>query len=189
MVFGLREPDDAKFEALSREPGIRLATVAEAAAAGEVVVLAMPWQAVPDVLAQAGDLTGKILVDCTNPLRMGAAGLELTLGYETSGAEQVAAQAPGARVCKAFNSTGYGNMEQPAYDGQRAVMFVCGDDAAACRTVGELSDALGFETILAGGLRTARLLEPLAMLWIQLAFTSPLGRDFAFALLRRNPQE
>ena len=116
---------------------------------------------------------------------MGAAGLELTFGYDTSGAEQIAALVPGAHVVKAFNQTGYANMAQPAYGNQRSLMFVCGDDAASRAKVCELSEAVGFETIDAGALRVARLLEPLAMLWIHLAFTTELKRDFAFALLRR----
>ena len=116
---------------------------------------------------------------------MGAGGLELTIGQSASGAEQIAALAPGAHVCKAFNQTGYGNMEVAAYDGKRSVMFVCGDDAESRATVCALSEAVGFETIDAGALRVARLLEPLAMLWIHLAFTTDLKRDFAFALLRR----
>ena len=62
----------------------------------EAVVLSVPWPAVPDALAAAGDLNGKVLIDCTNPLRMGASGLELEIGHSTSGGERVAALAPGA---------------------------------------------------------------------------------------------
>ena len=76
-------------------------------------------------------------------------------------------------------------MAEPAYDGQASVMFICGDDASSRSKVCELAKALGFDAIDAGALRTARLLEPLAMLWIHLAFTTELKRDFAFAVLRR----
>lgn len=187
IYFGVPQPQSEKTQTLLTNIGANATagTVAEAAAQAHVILLATPWPAVPEALQSAGDLTGKILVDCTNPLQMGAAGLELTVGHNTSGAEQIAALVPGARVVKAFNQTGYGNMEAPAYKGTRAVMFVCGDEAEARATVCALAAAVGFETIDAGQLRVARLLEPLAMLWIHLSFTTELKRDFAFALLRR----
>lgn len=187
VCFGVPKPQGDKMQTLLRELGANAsaATVAEASATANVILLATPWPAVPEALQSAGDLNGKIIVDCTNPLQMGASGLELTTGYTSSGAEQIAALAPDAHIVKAFNQTGFSNMEEPAYNGQRSVMFVCGDDAQARATVCELSEAIGFETIDAGGLKIARLLEPLAMLWIHLAFTTPLKRDFAFALLRR----
>lgn len=187
VCFGVPHPQGDKTQTLLRELGTNAsaATVAEAAATANVILLATPWPAVPEALQSAGELAGKIIVDCTNPLQMGAKGLELTTGYTSSGAEQVAAWAPGAHIVKAFNQTGFGNMENPAYGGNCAVMFVCGDDAQARATVCELSEAIGFETIDAGGLKIARLLEPLAMLWIHLSFTTPLKRDFALALLRR----
>jgi predicted dinucleotide-binding enzyme len=185
--YGDTNPQSEKTRKLLSEIGAnaRAGTVAEAARDAEVIILATPWEAVETALHAAGDLTGKIIVDCTNPLRMGASGLELTLGYDTSGAEQIAALAPGAHVVKAFNQTGYANMAQPAYGDRRAVMFVCGDDAVSRAKVRKLSEAVGFETIDAGVLRVARLLEPLAMLWIHLAFNTELKRDFAFATLRR----
>ncbi|MFN0120143.1 MAG: NADPH-dependent F420 reductase [Blastocatellia bacterium] len=97
----------------------------------------------------------------------------------------MATLAPGAHAVKAFNQTGYANMEQPVYGDRPSLMFVCGDDAASRATVCELSTAIGFDTVDAGPLRVARLPEPLAQLWIHLSFTTPLQRDFAFALLRR----
>jgi predicted dinucleotide-binding enzyme len=187
IYFGVTNPQSDQTQKLLGEIGAnaQAGTVAEAARDAEVIILATPWEAAEAALRAAGDLTGKIIVDCTNPLRMGAAGLELTLGYDTSGAEQIAALVPGAHVVKAFNQTGYANMAQPAYGNQRSVMFVCGDDAPSRAKVCELSEAVGFATIDAGALRVARMLEPLAMLWIHLAFTTGLERDFAFALLRR----
>jgi hypothetical protein len=187
VYFGVPDPRGEKVKKLIAEIGLsaQAGTVAEAARQAEAVILATPWDATPQALRDAGDLAGKIIVDCTNPLRMGSKGLELAIGHNTSGAEQIAAMVPGAHVCKAFNQTGYGNMAQPNYGERRAVMFVCGDDEASRAKVCALSEAVGFETIDAGALRVARLLEPLAMLWIHLAFTTELKRDFAFALLRR----
>ena len=93
--------------------------------------------------------------------------------------------AAGASVFKTLNTTGYGNMAEPAFYGVKSVMFVAGDDAAAKPKVIALVAALGFEVIDAGPLRNARLLEAHAMLWIELALKRGLGRDFAFAILRR----
>jgi predicted dinucleotide-binding enzyme len=88
-------------------------------------------------------------------------------------------------VFKTLNHTGANNMANPAYPGGRLVMFVCGDDARAKPTVLTLVAELGFDAVDAGPLKVARLLEPLAMLWIHLASNQGLGREIAFALLRR----
>ena len=146
-------------------------------------MLATPWTAVRAMPGVAADWSGKILIDCTNPLRPDLNWLEDD--YQVSGAERVAEWATGAAVFKTLNHTGYNNMANPAYPNGRAVMFVCGDDAAAKPTVLQLVAELGFDAVDAGPLQVARLLEPLAMLWIRLATTQGLGREIAFALLRR----
>src|SRR5881296_1094768 len=99
--------------------------------------------------------------------------------------KQVAGWAPAARVVKAFNTTGWPNMKDPDYAGQPATMLVCGDDEGANRVVADLATSIGFEAIDAGPLRIARLLEPLAMLWIHLALFRGMGTGIAFRLLRR----
>ena len=188
VFFGVPRPQDAKNQDLIRRIGskARAGTVADAAGFAEVVVLATPWQVTEDAIKEAGALAGKVVVDCTNPLKADFSGL--VIGHTTSGAEQVAGWAKAAKVYKAFNQTGYNNMGAPSLEGRRAVMFVCGDDAAHKPTVLKLASDLGFEAVDAGGLVVARLLEPLAMLWIHLANAQGLGRDFAFGLLRRiNP--
>lgn len=170
----------------SREPGKgakRQASIREAAQASEVVVLSVPWAAVPEVLKQAGPLAGKIVIDCTNPLKPALAGLEL--GLTTSAAEKVAEWAPGAIVFKAFNQTGAENMASTKGYSPAPVMFVCGDDSEKKPVVLGLARDLGFDAVDAGDLTVARLLEPLAMLWINLAYKQKQGRNFAFALLRR----
>ncbi len=146
-------------------------------------MLATPANANADAIASAGNLAGKILVDVTNPLKPDLSGL--SVGSDTSGAEMVAKLAPGARVYKALNQTGFENMADPVFPNGRAVMFVAGDDAAGKPVVLKLVGELGFEAIDAGDLSIARLLEPLAMLWIHLMVRRKLGRKFAFALLRQ----
>src|SRR3954451_15002866 len=110
VLFGVRHPDDDKTRRLVAAVGPRAqaGTVAEAASFGEVVVLATPWPATEAAIRQAGDLTGKALIDCTSPLKPDLSGLEV--GFNTSGAERVAGWASGAKVVKAFNTTGSNNM-------------------------------------------------------------------------------
>ena len=185
VALATRNPEDPKLAtlALSIGPNATAAAVPKAVEHSEVVVLATPWTAVRDMPGVAADWSGKILIDCTNPLR--ADGRWLEDGYQISGAERVAAWADGASVFKTLNHTGVNNMADPVYPNGRAVMFVCGDDEAAKPTVLRLVGELGFDTIDAGALKVARLLEALAMLWIHLATAQRLGPEIAFALMRR----
>src|SRR5207248_6690060 len=110
IFFGVRHAKDDKPRRLIESIGSKAqaGTVAEVASFGEVVVLATPWPATEVAVRAAGDLRGKIVIDCTNPLRPDLSGLEV--GFTTSGAERVAEWADGARVFKAFNTTGSNNM-------------------------------------------------------------------------------
>lgn len=177
--------DRQKLERLAAAagPNARAGTPAEAAQFGEVVVLATPWGAVEDALQAAGSLAGKILVDCTNPLKADFSGL--AIGHTTSAAEEVARHASGARVVKAFNTTGAGNMENPRYGSDRVTLFICGEDGSAKATVARLAEELDFDVVDAGALTVARLLEQVAMLWIHLAYAQGLGPNIAYKLLRR----
>lgn len=185
VEFGVRDPQKAEVQTAVAACGgnASAASVREAAQFGEIVVLTTPFPATEAALKEAGDVSGKIVVDCTNPLKPDLSGL--TIGHDTSAAEQIARWTNGAPVVKCFNTTGANNMGNPSYAEGKPVMFLCGDDADAKRTVAKLSDDAGFETIDAGDLEIARLLEPLAMLWIHLAYRGGLGRDFAFRLMRR----
>lgn len=187
VFFGVPNPQDERHLALVTDIGLqaRVGTVAEAARSAETILLAVPYDAVADAVRDCGDLKGKTLIDATNPLEFVAGSLQLTIGFESSGAEQIAKLAAGANVVKCFNQTGFSNMTQPRFENVSSMMFVCGDDRAANEKVRGLAEAIGFEAIDAGKLEVARLLEPLAMLWIHLAFTTDLKRDFAFSLLRR----
>lgn len=185
VMFGVRDPHNPKVQALLEAIGARASTgtVAKAAASAEVVILAVPWTAAQEAIRSAGDLSAKILVDCTNPLLPGTS--SLAVGHTTSAAEQIAGWAEGASVVKTFNSTGSVNMVDPRYGSQPASMFLCGDDSKAKSVVARLGEEIGFEMIDAGPLANARLLEPLAMLWISLAYRQGLGPNIAFKLLRR----
>jgi hypothetical protein len=184
VFFGVRNPDSTDAKALLHRCGPRAKAVVvdDAVGEGEVVVVALPWSATKAVL-ESVNLTDKIVLDCTNPLKPDLSGLEV--GTTTSGGEMVAGWAKGARVVKIFNTTGYSNMENPLYGGEHITMFYCGDDAEAKQTAVELARTVGFDPIDAGPLANARLLEPHAMLWIWLAVRGGQGRDFALKLVRR----
>ena len=187
VLFGVRDVNDDKVKELlaSVKGKAQAVSVPEAVAAAAVIVLATPWDAAQKVLETSGDLTGKILVDCTNPLVFANGTLQLTMGFTTSGGEQVAQWAKGAKVVKSFNTTGWENMANPQYGDQAATMFLCGDDADAKKVVAELAENLGFEACDTGGLMMARHLEPLAMVWILMGRMQGKGADFAFKILTR----
>ena len=185
ILFGVPRPQDQKVQDLLRAagPNARAGSPGEAAAFGEVIVFATPWPATEAAVRSAGNLAGKIVIDCTNPLTPDLSGLEI--GHTSSAAEKVAEWAKGAKVCKAFNTTGFNIMANPVINGIPTVMFVCGDDEAGKSVVMRLVSDVGFDVVDAGKLTQARLLEPWALLWISLAFKGTAGRDFGFALLRR----
>jgi 8-hydroxy-5-deazaflavin:NADPH oxidoreductase len=180
VTFAARDPAGAKAAELRRD-GFAVAPQGDAGKA-DVVVLAVPWSGIEATVRALGDLAGKIMIDATNPL---TANLELALGFSDSAGETVARLARGARVVKAFNTTGANNMANSHYPGGKVMMPVAGDDAAAKETVMALAADLGFEPVDAGPLAMSRQLEPMAMLWIKLAYAQGMGREFGFAVLRR----
>ena len=183
VIYGARDPDGERARAAAGAAGARLTTVGEAAAGGDVVVLAVPWAAVDPALETAGDLRDKPLLDCTNPLLPDLSGL--ALGHATSGGEHVASAATGGRVVKIFNTTGSGNMEDPAYGDLPVTMLYAGDDPEANGIAAGLARDLGFEPVELGPLATARLLEPFALVWITLALGRGHGTDIALNVVRR----
>jgi predicted dinucleotide-binding enzyme len=176
VLFGVRDRDKDSVRALLAEagPNASAASVAEAVAFGEVVVLAVGWGAVEDVLMAAEGWDGKVLIDATNRFS----------DIPRSAAEDVAAMAPGAKVVKAFNTIGAEHIAAPQFGAVRASMFICGDDPDALGTVAGLAADLGFEPVDCGPLANAALLEAVARLWVYLAHNKT-GREIAFALLQR----
>jgi hypothetical protein len=183
VVFGV--PDPAKYAETVGSLGAaaRVTTTDAAVRASEVIILAVPYAAAASVAQSVQDWQGRILVDATNPLTPGLAGL--AVGTTTSGAEELARLARGARVVKAFNTTGAENMADPRYAGGTPFMPVCGSDADARARVVALATLIGFDAADCGDLSAARYLEPYAMLWIHMAIQLGHGRRFAFARLQR----
>jgi predicted dinucleotide-binding enzyme len=182
VTFGVRDPAEKKAEA--EKINAAVASIPEAAAGAEAVLLAVPWTAAPAVLKAAGDLSGRVLLDCTNPVTPELD--HLTVGFTTSSGEEVARAAPGAKVVKVFNTNGVGNMADPDYGPLKATMLYAGDYVDANEVAADLAAQIGMEPVYLGPLREARLLEPLAMAWILLARHRGLGRDFALNIVRRS---
>jgi NADPH-dependent F420 reductase len=186
VYFGLRDCHSVKAQRAHAAicAKARWGTAAEAADFAEAVLIAVPWTAAEEVIKPlAARLAGKVLIDCTNPIKADLSGLEI--GHTNSAAEAIARWAPQARVVKAFNTVGAGGLHDARYGDHSASIYICGDDEEAKEMVATLADTLGFEAIDAGPLVEARYLEPLAMLWIHLAMRGKFGGKLAVKLLRR----
>lgn len=181
LVLGARRPDAPEVAALAAATGATAALPDAAAAGADLVILALPWSGAEAAVRGLGDLSGRIVIDCMNPLGMTADGLGLTMGHTTSGGETVAGWLPGARVVKTLNQVGAELMARNDHLPLRPVMFMAGDDPAAKAAVAGVLRDLGFAPQDAGPLVRARLLEPFGMLWISQMLTQGAGRNWAFA--------
>lgn len=183
IVFGVPDPDKYRSAVAALGPAASIGSTGAAIAASDLVILATPYSAALGVAGSVPDWANRVLVDATNPLAPGLSGL--SVGTTTSGAEEIAKAARGARVVKAFNTTGAENMADSRYAGGAVFMPVCGDDAEARNRVVTLATLIGFDAVDLGDLKAARYLEPFAMTWIHMAIRLGHGRNFAFARLRR----
>lgn len=148
----------------------------------KVVVLAVPFGAVGEVVTLVGSaLDGKTVIDVTNAL---GPKMEWAVGFSTSGAEELQKRAPRAKVIKAFNTVFAQHMDSGKLAGTPLTALVAGDDAAAKAEVLELARDIGFESVDAGPLANARLIEPMAYLNIQLGYVLGLGAQIGFKLVR-----
>ena len=177
----LLDRDGAKSEALAGELGgpVASGTVGDQIS-GEVVVLAVPYEAAAPLVRQyGGALSGKVVVDITNPVNWETFD-GLVTPADSSAAEEIEKEAPeGARVVKAFNTTFAGTLVEGRVAGQPLDVFVAGDDAGAKETVAQLVRDGGLVAIDAGPLRRARQLEGLGFLGMTLQ--GPLGLNFSSA--------
>jgi len=160
-------------------PGVKALAAADAAAGADVVVLATGFGDAAAALHSLGDLSGKVVVDITNPLTPDY--MSLTLGFNTSAAEEIAKSVPKADVVKAFNTVFAQVLAEGADfgSGQTVSVFVAGDSERAKQTATVLAQSMGFATVDAGGLKNARYLEPLAGLNIYLGYGAGLGTAIA----------
>ena len=169
VMLGTREP--AKLADWTKQnPKGRVGSFAEAAKFGELVVLAVKGSVAANALRAAGvaNLTGKPVIDATNPLAdqppiNGVLRFFTTL--DESLMERLQREFAAIRFVKAFNSVGNARMVNPQFKGGKPTMFICGNDEAAKKTVRGILDQFGWETADMGKAEAARAIEPLCMLW------------------------
>jgi hypothetical protein len=174
--------------ALSRNGNLKVAEPRVAVRDADVVFLATPFQANEAALAAvAGEIRGKILVDCTNPV---GPGLSHGLNNVRSGSEMVASLVPDARVVKAFTIYGFENFENfedssyPGYN-VKPVMMYCGEDPAAKEVIGKLIAQLGWDPLDVGGLEQALHLEHMTLLWVRMVRVMGHSPNIVWAALTR----
>ncbi|SFU21948.1 NADPH-dependent F420 reductase [Mesorhizobium sp. YR577] len=182
IVLGHRDPAKAAALAAELGPNVEGGGIAAAVKFADVVLLALPYQAVASVLSEAGDLRGKILIDISNPAT--ADYKELLLGHTTSAAEEIQKAADGASVVKAFNTIFAGLISPETRAGKALQTFIAGDDASAIAKVRELAEKLSFEPINAGPLSNSRFLEPIGEMNIHFGFFLGMGATVAPAWVR-----
>ena len=176
-----------KLEQLAHEAGGNArAGTAEAVQGADVVILAVHWTRVDDVLAQAGDLAGKTVLTCS--LAMSADDSHLVIGHTSSGPEALAQKAPGAKIVAAYNTVP-GEILFPVFEarergGPRPDLIYCGDDAQAKAAVARLIADSGFNPVDLGALRTARYMEPFGLAVSVLAYGGKDGPEMGYRFVR-----
>ncbi len=167
IKFGHRDP---------KEPA------GEAAKWGEVIILAVPHSAAADTAKTVGSAAdGKLVIDVSNAL---TEKLEWAIGFTTSAAEEVQKMLPKAHVVKAFNTVFAQNQSTGQVGGEQLTLFVAGDDTKAKRTVMQLGKDIGFDPVDAGPLKSARYLEPMGMLMINLGYSLGMGPKIGLKLVK-----
>jgi len=192
VKIGSRDPNQKKLtewiDKHDNEGKASSGTFTEAASFGELIVLATSWAGTADAIRMIDpqNFAGKVLIDVTNPLDF-SEGMppRLVVGYTDSAGETIQRMLPNSKVVKAFNIVGNPHMVHPNFMGGPPTMFICGnDDEAKKNVIDNIITKFGWETIDIGGIEGARLLEPLALLWITHYFRTGTG-DHAFKLLRK----
>jgi len=160
-------------------PGAKALSPELAADQAEVVIIATAYDDAVNALRSVGDLQGKVVIDITNPLTPDYMGL--TVGHETSAAEEIAKAVPGVDVVKAFNTVFAQVLAEGGDfgDGRKVTVFIAGDSEQGKDKARAVAESMGFVTIDAGGLKNARYLEPLAGLNIYLGYGAGLGTHIA----------
>jgi 8-hydroxy-5-deazaflavin:NADPH oxidoreductase len=182
VMFGVRNLQSQNVQRLAQtDKSLIFGNINDAMAFGDVILFAIPWTSIEEIV-RGRNLSGKIVIDPTNPLTPDLRQLALD---DSSVAERIADLAKGARVVKAFNTIGAQTLNNLMFGSNRADLFLCGDDTPSKRVVGELAADIGFDVVDIGSLANARMLENLALLWIELALRQELGPNIAFKLLRR----
>lgn len=157
----------------------------EAVQEADAVLLAVHWSRVDDVLKQAGDLSGKVIVTCSLPMNADDSGL--VIAHTSSGAEALAKKIPKARVVSAFGTVPSEVLFDVYASRRKATkpsLVYCGDDAKSKKIAAKLIRDVGFDPVDAGPLRVARYTEPFTLLIAQLAYEGDEGPELAYRFER-----
>ncbi len=190
VVFSYSRSEQ-KLKKLARDADgkARPGTPHEAAQDADAVLLAVHWSRMDDVLNQAGDLSGKVVVCCSLP--MNDDDTDLVIAHDISGAEELAKRVPKARVVAAFNtvpSEVFFNVFEARRKATRPSLLYCSDDSKSKRIAAELIRDVGFDPVDAGPLRIARYTEPFALLVAQLAYERKGGPELTYRF-ERHPRK
>jgi len=185
VTFSAKNEAGAKAAAQASGHSAKASDVRGAVETADLVLLAVPYGAAKEVLTEIRHLLrGKTVIDATNALSADFS--SLTLGFTTSAAEEIAKLVPEAHVVKAFNTV-FAHVyasQDPKIQGKAISVFVAGDNTEAKEKVQGLITKMGFDVVNAGPLKSARNIEPLAMLNISLGYGQGLGTSMGFTLLR-----
>ncbi|MEM7798910.1 MAG: NAD(P)-binding domain-containing protein [Chloroflexota bacterium] len=185
IILGSRDPaaaSERKAVAKLIEKGIACLPIATAAGASDIVVFAFPWYALVDIEREVGKLEKKIVLDCINPISSSGS---LSIGHKRSAGEEIQQTFPLSYVVKGFNHLYVDHFRNPVFDGKPASAFYCSNHDQAKAVFRDLARTLGFDPIDIGPIKHARYLEPLAALWLQMAFHIGMGPDMTFNLISR----
>jgi NADPH-dependent F420 reductase len=178
VAIGARDPAEASKLAEEIGTGAQGGGVAAAVKLADVVILAVWYQQMAEVIREAGDLSGKILVDISNPITEDFKGLRI--GHTTSAAEEIQKLAPQAKVVKAYNTIFAQLLPAEAREGRAPVqVFVAADDEGAKKAVSDIVAKGGFEPVDSGPLSNARFLEPVGEMNIHFGFFLGWGTSAA----------
>jgi len=186
VVFSYSRSEE-KLKRVAHEAGgtAHAGTVREAAQDTDALLLAIHWSRLEDVLKQAGNLSGKVVLSCSLP--MNRANTKLAIGITSSGAEELAKKVRRALVVQAFNTVPSEVLFQVYESRQkspRPSLVYCGDNKRAKALAAELIRDVGFDPVDAGPLQTARYTEPFALLVAQLAYEGKQGPELAYRFER-----
>ncbi len=164
-----------------RSVGSDKAAIREIASWANVVLIAVPFGALDEVVAEIrASVVEKTVIDVTNALD---AKMNWAVGFTTSGAEELQRKLPRSLIVKAFNTVFAQHMDTGRIGDTPLTAFVAADDAGAKELVLNLARGIGFDAVDAGPLKNARFLEPLALLNIQLGYTLGMGTQIGITLL------
>lgn len=179
VTIGVQKIDDFKNKDLLQKSGVKIALISQLPATSEILLNATPAHVAIEVIHTLdNDLTGKVLIDASNAVQV------KPTPYPT--ALHAFVDMTNAEVVKCFNSTGFGNLENPIIANQALDMFMAGNSEKGKMIAEQLALDLGFENCYDfGGIDKVTLLEQFALSWINLAMFQGLGRDFGFKIVKK----